>query len=70
LNQAEIEIGPFPRQWLGRRRIPDLAVLRREAAAWNGRANRDRAKIDGRFDRKTARRKFGYHKPTVTRPQN
>ncbi len=29
LNQAEIEIGIFSRQCLGRRRIPSLKVLRR-----------------------------------------
>ena len=60
LNQAEIEIGLFSRQRLGKRRIPDLATLRREAAAWNRRVNRERVKLDWRFDRKTARRKFGY----------
>ena len=32
LNQAEIEIGLFSRQCLGKRRIPDLKTLRREAA--------------------------------------
>jgi hypothetical protein len=31
LNQAEIEIGMFSRQCLGKRRIADLATLRREA---------------------------------------
>jgi hypothetical protein len=35
LNQAEIEIGLFTRQCLGRRRIPDLKTLRRESRAWN-----------------------------------
>jgi hypothetical protein len=34
LNQAEIEIGIFARQCLGRRRIPDLESLRRKAKAW------------------------------------
>jgi len=60
LNQAEIEIGIFARQCLGKRRIPDLQTLRREARAWNRRMNRDRIKIDWKFDRKAARRKFGY----------
>jgi len=45
---------------LGNRRIPDLETLRREAKAWNRRMNRSRVKIAWRFDRKTARRKFGY----------
>ena len=60
LNQAEIEIGLFSRQCLGKRRIPDLETLRRETRAWNSRMNRNRVKINWKFDRKTARRKFGY----------
>ena len=62
LNQAEIEIGLFSRQCLGTRRIPDLKTLRRESRAWNRRMNRDRIKINWTFDRKAARRKFGYKK--------
>ena len=65
LNQAEIEIGLFGRQCLGKRRIPDLKTLRRETRAWNRRVNRDQIKINWRFDRKAARRKFGYkYKPS------
>jgi len=60
LNQAEIEIGIFSRQCLGKRRIPSLALLRAEARAWNRRMNRERIKINWRFDRRSARRKFGY----------
>jgi hypothetical protein len=60
LNQAEIEIGIFARQCLGNRRIPDLQTLRGETRAWNRRMNRDRVKINWKFNRKTARRKFGY----------
>ena len=60
LNQAEIEIGLFSRQCLGKRRIPDLATLRREARSWNQRVNRSRLKINWQFDRKDARKKFGY----------
>ncbi len=60
LNQAEIEIGLFSRQCLGKRRIPDLKTLRRETRAWNRRMNRDRIKINWKFDRRAARRKFGY----------
>ena len=40
LNQAEIEIGIFSRQCLGKRRIPNLESLRREAKAWRWRMNR------------------------------
>jgi hypothetical protein len=67
LNQAEIEIGIFSRQCLGTRRIPDLKTLRREARAWNRRMNRDRVKINWKFDRKTARRKFGYKRNSSKR---
>jgi hypothetical protein len=61
LNQAEIEIGMFSRQCLGKRRIPSLKALKAEARAWNRRANRDRVKIAWQFDRNAARRKFGYN---------
>jgi len=67
LNQAEIEIGIFSRQCLGKRRIPDLGTLRREAKAWNQRMNRDQVRIQWKFDRKSARRKFGYKKQSITR---
>ena len=67
LNQAEIEIGIFSRQCLGNRRIPDLKTLRRESRAWNRRMNRDRIKINWKFDRKAARRKFGYKRKSFKR---
>src|SRR5271166_1283912 len=60
LNQAEIEIGIFSRQCPGTRRIPDLDTLRKEVRAWNRRINRAHTKINWQFDRKAARRKFGY----------
>jgi DDE superfamily endonuclease len=43
LNQAEIEIGLFARQCLGRCTIPDLRTLRREVRAWTRRSNRSRS---------------------------
>jgi hypothetical protein len=61
LNQAEIEIGMFARQCLGHRRLPDLNTLRRQTRAWNLRINRAGTKINWLFDRKAARRKFGYN---------
>jgi hypothetical protein len=67
LNQAEIEIGIFSRQCLGTRRIPDLKTLRRESKAWNRRMNRERIKINWRFDRRAARRKFGYKRNSFKR---
>ena len=69
LNQAEIEIGMFSRQCLGKRRIPSLKILRAEARAWNRRVNRDRVKIAWKFDRKTARRKFGYNRKSFKRSE-
>jgi hypothetical protein len=67
LNQGEIEIGLFSRQCLGKRRIPDLATLRRESRAWNRRVNRAQLKINWKFDRRAARRKFGYKKNSFKR---
>jgi hypothetical protein len=67
LNQAEIEIGLFARQCLGKRRIPDLKTLRRESRAWNRHMNRDRIKINWKFDRRAARRKFGYKSQSFKR---
>jgi hypothetical protein len=69
LNQAEIEIGIFNRQCLGKRRIPDLKTLERETRAWNRRMNRKRVKINWKFDRKAARRKFGYKRNSFKRSQ-
>ena len=68
LNQAEIEIGIFSRQCLGKQRIPSLKILRAEARAWNRRMNRNKVKIEWKFDRKTARRKFGYKRKPFKRP--
>jgi hypothetical protein len=70
LNQAEIEIGLFARQCLGNRRIPDLKALRRESHAWNRRMNRDQVKINWQFDRRAARRKFGYQYKPFKRSKN
>ena len=58
----EIEISLFARQYLGKRRIPDLGLLQRESQAWNRQMNRARVRIDWKFSRKDARRKFGYKK--------
>jgi hypothetical protein len=57
----------FARQCLGKRRIPDLKTLRRESRAWNRRMNQKRVKINWRFDRKAARRKFGYKRQSFKR---
>ncbi len=67
LNQAEIEISLFARQCLARRRIPTLAMLQRESAAWNNKANQELLKINWRFTRKKARVKFGYKRSRTNR---
>jgi len=67
LNQAEIEIGMFSRQCLGKRRIPSLKILKTQARAWNRHANRDRVKINWKFDRKAARKKFAYNSKSFKR---
>src|SRR3970282_2062729 len=55
LNQAELEIGLFSRQCVGRRGIGDIRFLRAETRAWNRRVNRKRITINWKFDRKKAR---------------
>jgi hypothetical protein len=60
LNQAEIEIGLFSRQCLGKRRIGYIAELRQQTRAWNRRMNRHRITIHWKFTRKQARRKLHY----------
>jgi hypothetical protein len=67
LNQAEIEIGLLSRQCLGSRRIPDLQTLRKEVDAWNRDVNRRRTRINWKFDRRAARRKFGYKRKSIRR---
>ena len=67
LNQAEIEIGLFARQCLGKRRMPDLKYLQRESKAWNRRMNRDKVIIDWQFTRKQARETFSYDRNSFTR---
>jgi hypothetical protein len=70
LNQAEIEIGLFSPQCLGKRRIPDLDTLRRETKAWSRDMNRHRVRINWQFDRNAARRRFGYQRKYIRRSKN
>jgi hypothetical protein len=62
LNQAEIEISLFTRQCLRQEENPGSKTLRRETRLWTRGINRDRKKINWRFDRRAARLKFGYKK--------
>ena len=67
LNQAEIEIGLLSRRCLGTRRFPDLKTLRTEVDAWNRDINRRGTTINWTFDRKAARRQFGYKRKPIKR---
>lgn len=62
LNQAELELSLVSRGCLGTRRLADLTHLRAETCAWTARANRAQTRIQGRFTRQDARRKFGYQR--------
>ena len=67
LNQAEMEVGMFSRLCLGKRRIGDIAVLRKEARAWNRRVNKDKATIQWKFTRRQARKTLH---DTITRSKH
>lgn len=69
LNQAEIEIGIFSRQCLGKDRVGSIQALRERAAAWNRRTNRRRLKINWKFTVEKARRKFKYDSPELIRSE-
>ena len=69
LDQAEIELSLYSRQCLGTRRIPDLKTLQRETRSWKRRVNRAQVTINWKFDRKAARKKFGYKRHTSKRSE-
>jgi len=60
LNQAEIDASLFSRLCLGKRRIPNLAIMRNQVHACGLRLNRARTTIEWNFTRKHARRKLHY----------
>jgi transposase len=61
LNQAEIAIGIYTRQCIGKDRIPTIDELRSRSAAWNKRANKEKLVINWTFTKKKARKKFKYY---------
>jgi DDE superfamily endonuclease len=67
LNQAEIELSLVSRGCLGRRRIASFGTLHHDTRTWNTRANRARTRINWRFTRKDARKKFGYQRKLSSR---
>jgi len=64
LNMAEMELSVVARQCLDRR-IPDLATLRREVAAWQAERNAAVVKVDWQFTTADARIKLKKLYPTV-----
>jgi len=60
LNQAEIAIGMYSRQCLGKTRIPSIDILRKKTNAWNKIANRKNVTINWTFSRQKAKEKFNY----------
>jgi len=61
LNQAEIAIGIYSRQCLGKDRIGTISDLRSRSKAWNKRANKEKIRITWTFTKKKARKKFKYN---------
>jgi hypothetical protein len=60
LDQAEIEIGIYSRQCLGKSRIGSIDNLRKKTKAWNKEINKKKLKIAWKFTTKDARLKFKY----------
>jgi len=63
LNMVEIELSVLASQCLDRR-LPTIADVAREAAAWQQPRNAAKATIDWRFTTATARTKLGHHYPS------
>jgi hypothetical protein len=64
LNIAECELSVLKRQCL-KRRLPDLATVQREAAAWQTRRNNTQVGVDWRFTTEDARIKLKRLYPVV-----
>lgn len=60
LDQAEIEIGIYSRQCLGKERIGNIDELRKKTNLWNKQVNKKKLKINWKFTTKEAREKFKY----------
>lgn len=65
LNMVEIELSVLVRQCLGKRRLPDVETLRREAQAWEEERNRAGASVEWRFTTDDARTKLRKLYPSV-----
>lgn len=60
LNQAEIAIGMYSRQCLGKTRIDNIELLKKKTKSWNRVINEKRTLIEWKFTKEKAREKFGY----------
>lgn len=60
LNQAEIAIGMFSRQCLGKTRIPSIELLTKKTKAWVAYINGKAVTISWFFTKNEARQKMGY----------
>lgn len=69
LNAAEMEASLVARQCLGRRRIPDLATLRRDVREWRRAATHEGCSIRWTFRVADARRVFKYSALVFTRSE-
>jgi len=58
LNQAEIAIGMYSRQCLGKARIDDIDLLKKKTESWNRIINEKNVKINWRFTKGKAAEKF------------
>jgi hypothetical protein len=65
LNPAEIEVGLWSRECLGRDRVATFAELSRRTRAWNARANSSRRRINWQFTTADARRVFRYEQSVM-----
>lgn len=61
LDQAEIAIGLYSKQCLGKNRIPDIETLKSKTKAWNKAINKKKVKINWGFTVEKARKIFNYN---------
>jgi hypothetical protein len=65
MNIAEIELSALATQCLGERRIPDMATLNEELAAWYTRRNQSQKGVDWQFTAADARIKLKRLYPVI-----
>jgi len=65
LNIAEVELAAMAAQCLGERRIPDLATMNAELAAWHTQRNKKQKGVDWQFTTSDARIKLKRLYPLV-----